>query len=153
MWLETRLGSITCGTIMDELDNWRYDTAFYQTIRDISDSPHQVPHMIHKISSKPMTNYKKQLKISFILILVEFLPTSNSTQFTPTRCSEPHFSLTGGLKNVKIKEGDWCELTSYFRWKPTVVDFNRFCNYAVHILRPENTESGEPKLKNIGEKT
>ena len=25
-------------------------------------------------------------------------------------------------------------------------------NYSMHILRPQNTESGEPELKNIGEK-
>ena len=30
---------------------------------------------------------------------------------------------------------------------------NEFYNYVVHILRPWNTESGEPELKNIREKT
>ena len=29
---------------------------------------------------------------------------------------------------------------------------NRFYNYAVHILIPQNTEGGGPELKNIGEK-
>ena len=29
---------------------------------------------------------------------------------------------------------------------------NRSYNYDVHILRPQNTESGEPDLKNIGDK-
>ena len=37
------------------------------------------------------------------------------------------------------------------RWKLTV-DINAFYNYAVHILRPQNTESVEPELKNFGEK-
>ena len=36
-------------------------------------------------------------------------------------------------------------------WKPTV-DFNLFDNYAIHTLRTQNTESGEPETKNIGEK-
>ena len=29
---------------------------------------------------------------------------------------------------------------------------NRFYNYSAHILRPQNTKSGEPELNNIGEK-
>ena len=33
--------------------------------------------------------------------------------------------------------------------KPTV-GINGFYNYAVHILRPQNTESGELELKNGG---
>ena len=37
-------------------------------------------------------------------------------------------------------------------WK-TTVDFNTFYNYAAHILRPQNTESGEPELNNVGEKS
>ena len=31
------------------------------------------------------------------------------------------------------------------------MDLNRFYNYAAYILRPQNTESGEPELNNIGE--
>ena len=34
------------------------------------------------------------------------------------------------------------------RWK-LIVDLNRFENYDVYILRPLNTESGEPELKKI----
>ena len=37
------------------------------------------------------------------------------------------------------------------KWK-TTVDLNGFYNYAVHILRPQNIESVEPELNNIGEK-
>ena len=37
-------------------------------------------------------------------------------------------------------------------WKPTV-KINRFYNYGVNILIPQNTEIGEPELNNIGEKT
>ena len=33
------------------------------------------------------------------------------------------------------------------------MELNGFYNYAVHILRPQNTESGEPELKKIGKKT
>ena len=42
----------------------------------------------------------------------------------------------------------------YIKWqvKPTV-DINGLYNYAAHILRPQNTESGEPELNNIGEKS
>ena len=32
------------------------------------------------------------------------------------------------------------------------MEFNGFYNYAVHILGPQNTESGEPVLKNVGDK-
>ena len=32
------------------------------------------------------------------------------------------------------------------------MEVDRFYKYAVHVLRPQNTESGEPELKNIGEK-
>ena len=32
------------------------------------------------------------------------------------------------------------------------MDLIIFYNYYVHILRPKNTESGEPELKNVGEK-
>ena len=32
------------------------------------------------------------------------------------------------------------------------MDINRFYNYSVHIQRPQNTETGEPELKNVGEK-
>ena len=32
------------------------------------------------------------------------------------------------------------------------MEINGFYNYAAHILRSENTESGKPELKNIGEK-
>ena len=32
------------------------------------------------------------------------------------------------------------------------MDPNGFYNYAAHILKPQNTGSGEPELKNIGEK-
>ena len=32
------------------------------------------------------------------------------------------------------------------------MDLNGFYNYAVHILRPQNTKSGEPGLNNAGEK-
>ena len=35
--------------------------------------------------------------------------------------------------------------------KPTV-ELNGFYNYAVHILRPKNTESSKPYLKNVGKK-
>ena len=36
--------------------------------------------------------------------------------------------------------------------KKTTVKLRIFYNYAVHILRPKNTESGEPELNIIGEK-
>ena len=32
------------------------------------------------------------------------------------------------------------------------MELKGFYNDATHILRPQNTESGEPELKNIGEK-
>ena len=32
------------------------------------------------------------------------------------------------------------------------MDINGFYKYAVHILRPQNTESGRTKLKNVGKK-
>ena len=32
------------------------------------------------------------------------------------------------------------------------MEFNGFYNYDVHIQRPQNNESGEPELKNVGEK-
>ena len=32
------------------------------------------------------------------------------------------------------------------------MELNGFYNYAVHILRLQNTEIGEPELKNVGEK-
>ena len=35
--------------------------------------------------------------------------------------------------------------------KPTM-EFNAFENYAGHALRPQNDESGETDIKNIGEK-
>ena len=37
-------------------------------------------------------------------------------------------------------------------WKP-IVELNIFYNHAVHIIRPQNTESGEPELKNVGEES
>ena len=33
------------------------------------------------------------------------------------------------------------------------MDLNFFRNYAAHIRRPQNTESGEPELNNVGEKS
>ena len=33
------------------------------------------------------------------------------------------------------------------------MDLNRFHNYTVHILEPRNTESSEPELNNIVEKS
>ena len=33
------------------------------------------------------------------------------------------------------------------------MDLNRFYIYAVRILRPQNTESGEPELNIVGEKS
>ena len=36
-------------------------------------------------------------------------------------------------------------------WKPTV-EINGLDNYSVHFLIPQNTESGEPELNNVGEK-
>ena len=33
------------------------------------------------------------------------------------------------------------------------MDLKVFYKYAVNILRPKNTESGEPELKNAGEKS
>ena len=36
-------------------------------------------------------------------------------------------------------------------WKPTV-EVNEFYNYDVHVPRPQNNESGEPDLKEIGDK-
>ena len=33
------------------------------------------------------------------------------------------------------------------------MELNRFYNYAAHILRPQNNESGEPELNNVGEKS
>ena len=38
------------------------------------------------------------------------------------------------------------------RWKHTV-ETNIFYNYTVHILIPQNTESGQPELKNVGDKS
>ena len=32
------------------------------------------------------------------------------------------------------------------------MDLNVFYNFSVHILRPQNAESGEPELNNVGEK-
>ena len=83
---------------------------------------------------------------------MDSLPTSPSTQITPIRCSALPFFSTGGLTNVKSKAGYWYEVTSYFRWKPTV-DINGLYNYAAQILRPQNTESGEPELKDVEEKS
>ena len=37
------------------------------------------------------------------------------------------------------------------KWKvKKTVDPNGFYNYAAHILRPQNTERGEPELKILG---
>ena len=33
------------------------------------------------------------------------------------------------------------------------MEINGFYNYAAHIIRPQNTESGEPELNNVGEKS
>ena len=33
------------------------------------------------------------------------------------------------------------------------MEINVFFNYAAHILKPQNTESGEPELNNIGDKS
>ena len=33
------------------------------------------------------------------------------------------------------------------------MDLNGLYNYAAHILRPQNTKSGEPELKNVREKS
>ena len=33
------------------------------------------------------------------------------------------------------------------------MELNGFHYYAAHILRPKSTESGEPELKNVGEKS
>ena len=33
------------------------------------------------------------------------------------------------------------------------MELNIFYNYAVHIIRPKNTESDEPELKNIRDKS
>ena len=33
------------------------------------------------------------------------------------------------------------------------MELNGLYNYAAHILRPKNTESGEPELKNVGQKS
>ena len=33
------------------------------------------------------------------------------------------------------------------------MDINRVYKYAVHILRPQNTESGETELNNVGDKS
>ena len=33
------------------------------------------------------------------------------------------------------------------------MEFNGFFKFAVHILRPQNTESGEPELNNVGDKS
>ena len=32
------------------------------------------------------------------------------------------------------------------------MDLNVFYNYAAHILIPQNTESGKPELRNVGDK-
>ena len=32
------------------------------------------------------------------------------------------------------------------------MELNRFYNHAVYVIRPQNTESGELELKNVGEK-
>ena len=33
------------------------------------------------------------------------------------------------------------------------MDINGFHNYAAHILRPQNTESSEPELNHVGDKS
>ena len=71
---------------MDELENWIYDSESDQKIRDLSDRPHKVPHTTPKIYIQSSTNYKQQLKSSFRMLLMEFLPTSHSTQLNPMRC-------------------------------------------------------------------
>ena len=38
------------------------------------------------------------------------------------------------------------------KWKPKA-ELNGYYNYAVQILRQQNTESGEPELKNVGGKS
>ena len=60
-------------------------------IRNITDRLQQVPQMIPNISRQSSTNYKQQYKSSFILLFVELLPISNSTQRTPMRFSELPF--------------------------------------------------------------
>ena len=84
---------------MSELENWIYDSASDQTIREISDRPHQVTQKIPNMSNKSRTNYKQQLKSSFRILFVELLPTIHSTQLTPMNFSTHPFGLTGTLKN------------------------------------------------------
>ena len=88
---------------MAELDNWRYDVSSDQTITELSYSPHQVPQTIPNMYSQSRTNYKQQLKNSFRLSLVKFLPTSHSTQLTPMRFSARPFGLTVTLKELRVK--------------------------------------------------
>ena len=38
------------------------------------------------------------------------------------------------------------------KWKPTE-ELKEFYKYASHILKPQNTEIGEPEFNNIGEKS
>ena len=78
---------------MAELENCIYDAASDQTLKELSDRLHQLTQTIPKISNQSRTNYKQQLKISFRLLLVELLPTSQSTQLTPMRCLELPFWL------------------------------------------------------------
>ena len=51
---------------------------------------------------------------------------------------------------VKVKEeaGDLYEVGG----EKHIVGFNVFDNHDVYALIPQNTESGEPEIKNIGEK-
>ena len=89
---------------MAELQNWRYDVASDQKIRELSNRPHQLLQMIPKISKQPRTNYKKKLKSSFRLLLLEVLPTIHSTQLTPMNFSTHPFGLTGTLKKSVVKQ-------------------------------------------------
>ena len=50
--------STTSGTIMAELENWRYYAGSYQTIREILYISHQVTQIIPKISGQSKTIYK-----------------------------------------------------------------------------------------------
>ena len=55
------------------------------------------------------------------------------------------FSWTLGLIIVKAEAGNWYYVS---RWKPTVY-LDVFENYDVHLIIPQNNESGEPDLNKI----
>ena len=69
LWLKIRLESNTCETIMAEIYNYIFFTVLDQTIRELLDRLHQVPHTIPNISGQSRTSYKQSLK-TFIQTLI-----------------------------------------------------------------------------------